>query len=103
MSCAKSKIRFGCAFVQFYQDPLCSSIYYTVTVFILLTHLRLNKQLHTIYWKSQTSIFLYVSLCDLDIPGEKMLKFFADSAMLSFCGVLSGSSKFAKSLQTKMC
>ena len=38
----------------------------------LLTNLRVNKLLHTIYWKCNFS-YGYVKLYDLDITTEKLL------------------------------
>ena len=40
-----------------------------------LTHCRLNRLSHTIYWKSPISIFWYVRLWDLHIPREKWLNY----------------------------
>ena len=43
-----------------------------------LTHCRLNRLPHTIYWKSPNFNFSYVRLCDFDIHREKMANLFAN-------------------------
>ena len=65
----------GCHLLQF-----CLVLY-------VLTHCRLNRLSHTLFWKSNFN-FRYVQLWDLDIPREKWLNYLQTVETLIRCSVL---------------